>query len=119
MTQSILIVDDEEDAHMILRDILSKEKYRVLDAASGEEALRKVREEKPDLVLLDTKLPDMDGIEVCRQIKGIKGLTVKVIVYTGYIDAVDVTRARLAGADGYEVKTQDFAQLFSAVKKLI
>ena len=119
MTQSILIAEDEADSRRILRDILSKEKFRVFDAASGEEALRKVREEKPDLVLLDTKLPDMDGIEVCRQIKGIKGSTVKVIVYTGYIDAVDVTRARVAGADGYEAKTQDFAQLLSAVKKLI
>jgi DNA-binding NarL/FixJ family response regulator len=49
----------------------------------------------------------------------VEKLPCKVIVYTGYIDAVDVTKARLSGADGYEVKTQDCAKLLDAVKKLI
>lgn len=119
MPKTILIVDDEPDARKTLSDILTNKGYKVTGVASGQEALEKVDKEKPDLVLIDTKLPDMDGIEVCRQIKNIEGLTTKVIVYTGYIDAIDVTKAKLAGADDYEVKTEDFAKLLSAIKKLI
>ncbi|MFA4889875.1 MAG: response regulator, partial [Candidatus Omnitrophota bacterium] len=119
MGKKILLVDDEANIRTSLADILEKLGYEVIQAANGQEALEKVDKEKPDLVLVDTKMPDMDGIEVCRQIKNIEGLNTKVIIYTGYIDAVDVTRARLAGADDYEVKTQDFGKLLSAVKKLI
>ena len=118
MPKTILIVEDEPDARRILGDILTNRGYEVAGAASGQEALEKVDKEKPDLVLVDTKLPDMDGIEVCRQIKNIEGLFTKVIIYTGYIDAVDVTKARLAGADDYEVKTEDFAKLLSAIEKV-
>ena len=119
MGKKILLVDDEANIRTSLADILEKLGYEVIQAANGQEALEKVDKEKPDLVLVDTKMPDMDGIEVCRQIKNIEGLNTKVIIYTGYIDAVDVTRARLAGSDDYEVKTQDFGKLLSAVKKLI
>ena len=119
MGKKILLVDDETNIRTSLADILEKLGYEVIQAANGQEAIEKARRQNPDLVLLDTKMPDMDGFEVCRQIKKIEGLTIKVIIYTGYIDAVDITKARLAGADDYEVKTEDFGKLISAVKKLI
>jgi len=119
MGKKILLADDETNIRTSLADILEKLGYEVIQAANGQEAIEKARRQNPDLVLLDTKMPDMDGFEVCRQIKKIEGLTIKVIIYTGYIDAVDITKARLAGADDYEVKTEDFGKLISAVKKLI
>jgi len=119
MSKKILIVDDEPDELRVLTDILKRKEYEVIGASTAEEALEKARQEKPYLVLLDTVLPDMDGIEVCRQLKQVEKLATKVIVYTGKIDAVEVTKARLAGADEYEVKTQDCAKLLAAVKKFI
>lgn len=119
MSKKILIVDDYPDSLLLLRGELEASGYEVIQAANGQEAIEKARKEFPDLVLLDTKLPDMEGFEVCRQIKKSEGLATKVIIYTGYIDAVNVTKARLAGADDYEVKTQDLGKLLSAVKKLI
>ncbi len=120
MAKKILIVEDEAQDQEIIKLSLIKHGYEdLIFASTGEEGIVKARSEKPDLVLVDTKLPDMEGFEVCRQIKKSEGLTAKIIVYTGCIDAVDVTKARLAGADDYEVKTEDFGKLLSAVKKLI
>lgn len=69
MGKKILIVDDEPDILLILRKILEKEGYKVIDAESGEEGLKKIKEVKPDLALVDIMMPGMDGWEVCRRIK--------------------------------------------------
>lgn len=119
MTKKILIVDDETHARMALNNVLEEYGYETVAAANGKEAIDKARKEKPDVVLLDTRLPDMDGNKVCRQIKKIKGLAVKVVVYTGYVDAVDAGKARAAGADDYVVKTLDLSYLLEAIKKFV
>ena len=119
MGKKILLVDDEPNVRAGLADILRELGYDIIEAGNGQDAIEKVRAVRPDLVLMDTCMPGMDGIEACRQIKKIEGLTTKVIIYTGYINAVDVTKARLAGADDYEVKTEGFGKLRSAVEKLI
>ena len=67
--QKILAVDDEEDILELLRFNLTKEGFAVVCAASGEEALKFARAEKPDLILLDLLLPGMDGLEVARRLK--------------------------------------------------
>ncbi len=69
--------------------------------------------------MVNTRLPDTNGNEICRKSKGIKGVNIKVAVYTGYIDAVNVSIARAAGADDYIVKTSSFEEILSAVKSLI
>ena len=119
MAKTILIVDDDINTRVTLADILTEEGYKIIEAVSGGEALDKVHKENIDLVLMDTRLPDTNGNEVCRQIKKIEGCNVKVAVYTGYIDAVDVSRARAAGADDYIVKTSDFGEILNAIKGLI
>lgn len=119
MAKTILIVDDETVARTTLADILVESGYKVVEAANGEEALEKARKENPDLALLDTKLPGMDGLEICRQIKEVEKLDTKVIVYTGKIDAIDAVRARRLGAADYCVKGVDPSHLIDAVKKLI
>jgi len=119
MDKKILLVDDEPNVRAGLADILRELGYDIIEAENGQDAIEKARAIRPDLVLMDTCMPGMDGIEACRQIKNIEGLNTKVIIYTGYINAVDVTKARLAGADDYEVKTEDFGKLLSAIEKLI
>ncbi|MGD0335996.1 MAG: response regulator transcription factor [Candidatus Omnitrophota bacterium] len=120
MPKKILIVDDEPDIFRGLDYLFTEEGYDVIGASSGKEALKKAREEKPELALLDTKLSDdMDGIELCRQIKQVEKLPTKVIVYTGKIDAIDAVRARENGADDYYVKGSSVEGLLEAVRKLI
>ena len=65
----VLVVDDEVSIRELLSFNLKKNAYDVLEAADGRQALKMVQEEKPDLLLLDLMLPEMDGLEVCRRLK--------------------------------------------------
>lgn len=67
--KKILVVDDEPDVTFLVKQMLGKEGFKVVEANSGEEALEKISYEKPDLVLLDIMMPEMDGWEVSRKIK--------------------------------------------------
>lgn len=118
MAKKILIVDDEINTRVNLGDILKEEGYDVVQASDGREALKMANRDNPDIVLLDTRLPDMDGNEVCAKLKKLRGFKAKVIVYTGYIDAIDVDKSKSAGADDYVVKTADFSLLLKAIKSL-
>ena len=80
--------------------------------------MKKIKEGKPQLVLLDLILPGIDGFEVCRQIREKLKEGTKIIVMTGSIDAVDAVKARKFGADDYCVKTSDASTFIEAVKKL-
>ena len=115
----LLLVDDEINARKSLADILEECGYKIIQAANGQEAIEKARKELPDLVLLDTIMPGIGGIEVCHQIKQVEKLPCKVIIYTGKIDAIDAVKAREAGADEYCIKGNDPALLIKAIKKII
>lgn len=124
MTKKILLVDDRENVRITLRDIFENEGYTVVAATTGEEGLDIIDKEKPDIVLLDTELDtvvpkSMNGFEVCRQIKQVRKLSIKVIVYTGTLGMIDAVKARRMGADDYIIKGEDPAVLVEAVKKLI
>ena len=82
MPKTILIVDDEPNVRAGLVDILQELGYSIVEAENGQEAIEKARAIKPDLVLLDTSMPGMDGIEICRQIKQVEKISTRVIVYT-------------------------------------
>jgi len=101
----ILVVEDEEDIRELLRYNLVKEGYAVSGAASGEEALRLARAERPDLVLLDLMLPGVDGLEVCRALKRDKSTErIPVIMVTAKGEETDVVAGLELGADDYIVK---------------
>jgi len=118
--KTILIVDDEVNTRRTLNDIFTDKGYKVVEAVSEAEALEKAQKVKPDLALLDVRLvDDMEGHRLCQQIKGIKGLATKVIVYTGKIDTIDAVAAKRAGADDYCVKGADPRLLIEAVDKLL
>jgi len=124
MTKKILLVDDRENVRVTLRDIFEGEGYTVVATTTGEEALDIIDKEKPDLVLLDTELDtvvpkSINGFEVCRQIKQVRKLSIKVIIYTGTLGMIDAVKARRMGADDYIIKGEDPAVLVKAVKKLI
>ena len=115
----ILIVDDDADTLTVLSDLLMEHGYDVVTASDGVDGLKTAEVERPNLALVDTRLPKMDGYEVCRRIKEMKGFDAKVIMFTAYGDAVNVAEARKVGADDFLAKTEDFANMHRAIRKLL
>jgi DNA-binding NtrC family response regulator len=116
MSKTILVVDDEKEICTVLSDNLSQEGYRVFTANSGKTALELVKKEKPDLVLLDIRMPEMDGIEVLRRIKKMKKEIV-VIMLTAYGTLETARKAMKLGAYDYITKPFDLFSLKSIVKE--
>ena len=118
MNKTILIVDDEKDLCTILSDSLSRDRYRVVTAFNGKMGLQLVKKEKPDLILLDIKMPGMDGIEVLRKIKKMKKEIV-VIMFTAYGTLETARKAMKLGAYDYVTKPVDLFLLKSLVKEVL
>lgn len=121
MNKKILIIDDNEQDKKIIMRFLGKAGFTdITTAENGEEGINKLKEQIPDLVILDTILPDTVGFEVCRRIRELYGpQEPKIIIITGSIDAVDALRARQMGADDYCVKTSDCTPLLEALKNIL
>lgn len=121
MGKKILIIDDNEiDLLIAKRHLVSSGYNEIIAAQDANSGIEKLRQEKPDLVILDTVLPGTNGFEICRQIREIYGAdSPKIIIFTGSIDAVDAVKAKRSGADDYCAKTSDCVPLVEAVKKLI
>jgi len=117
----ILNIEDSEQDRKIFKRVLKDAGFEdIIFAERGEEGVEKVKNEKPDMVIIDTRLPGIDGFETCRQIRESCGPAApKIIITTGFIDAVDAVKAREAGADDYCVKTADLTPCVDAVKKLV
>lgn len=115
---TILVVDDEEDVRGLLADHFAGTGYTVLEAADGDDALQCVRRHRPDLVLLDIRLPGMDGIEAFRRIRR-EDPGVGVIMITGYEDTDLLQSTLQAGAIGYFLKPFDLAALDQAVRSTV
>ncbi|MCK5423594.1 MAG: response regulator [Deltaproteobacteria bacterium] len=116
----ILIIEDSENDRLIAKRFLTDAGYQELVfSETGEDGVAKAGSEVPDLVITDTILPGIDGFEVCQKIREALGDTVKIIIMTGSVDAVDAVKARRMGADDYVVKSGDPALLLEAVKRLI
>ena len=114
MNKTILVVDDEKPIADILQFNLVKEGYRVICAYDGEEALQKVEEEQPDLMLLDIMLPKRDGMEVCREIR--KKYTFPIIMLTAKGSEIDKVLGLEMGADDYVTKPFSTRELIARVK---
>ncbi|MCC6390743.1 MAG: response regulator transcription factor [Bryobacterales bacterium] len=110
----ILIVDDDSQARRVLRAALVARGYEVDDAWNGEEALRKVREHPPDLVLLDLNLPDLSGLEICRGIRD--SSEVSVIVVSVKRAEFEKVAALEAGADDYLTKPFGVEELVARIR---
>jgi two-component system alkaline phosphatase synthesis response regulator PhoP len=118
--ESILAVEDDEDILELLRYNLSREGYRVTVAASGEEGLKSARATLPDLILLDLMLPEMDGLEVCRQLKmDLKTRHVPVIMLTAKGEEADIVIGLELGADDYITKPFGNRVLLARVRAVL
>lgn len=105
MNRRILVVEDQEDNRVILRDLLQHAGYVVLEAVDGTEGVRMARVERPDLILMDIQMPGVDGYEATRQIKAEPDLAaIPIIAVTSYALSGDDEKARLAGCDDYVTK---------------
>ncbi|MDD9148466.1 MULTISPECIES: response regulator YycF [unclassified Sporolactobacillus] len=114
MESKILVVDDEQPIADILQFNLEKEGYEVVCAYDGEEALKKVEEENPDMVLLDVMLPVKDGMEVCREIR--KTHNMPIIMLTAKDSEIDKVLGLEMGADDYVTKPFSNRELIARVK---
>lgn len=114
MSKTILVVDDEKPIADILQFNLLKEGYRVICAYDGDEALEKVEEEQPDLMLLDIMLPKRDGMEVCREIR--KKYDFPIIMLTAKGSEIDKVLGLEMGADDYVTKPFSTRELIARVK---
>ena len=99
----VMLIDDDPSIHESLRDVVEEEGYEFCGALSGKEGLRRLDEERPDLLLLDVMMPGMNGFDVCRQMRE-EGRRIPVIFLTAKNDIVDKSTGFKAGADDYVTK---------------
>jgi two-component system, OmpR family, alkaline phosphatase synthesis response regulator PhoP len=117
MAKKILIVDDEKDIVQMLKYNIEKEGYAVLTALNGNRALEQARENKPDLILLDVMMPEMDGWEVCKQLmRDEKTARIPVIFLTAKGSEVDEVVGLELGADDYIIKPISIRKLIARIK---
>jgi two-component system KDP operon response regulator KdpE len=114
-TATILVVDDEPPIRRLLRTSLSSQGFQVIEAADGETALTEVEQSRPDLVVLDLGLPDTDGLEVIRTLRG-DGNAVPILVLSSRADEKGKVEALDLGADDYVTKPFGTEELFARIR---
>jgi two-component system, OmpR family, response regulator VicR len=114
MNKKILVVDDEKPIADILKFNLEKEGYDITCAYDGQEAIDKVKEIQPDLILLDIMLPQKDGLEVCREVR--KSFEIPIIMLTAKDSELDKVLGLEMGADDYVTKPFSTRELLARVK---
>ena len=120
MSKCILIVEDQEDNRTILRDLLGKAGYDIIEAVNGEDGVALALAKRPDLLLMDIQLPVMDGYEATRRIKANAELkATPVIAVTSYALSGDEAKARAAGCDAYVAKPFSPRQLLAKVREYL
>ena len=115
MKAKILIIEDEEDLIKGLKLNLSDEGYEVDYALNGKEGLQKALDESPDLILLDIMMPEMDGLEVCRELRR-KNVGIPIIMLTAKGEEVDKVVGLEIGADDYITKPFSIRELLARIK---
>lgn len=118
MKGKLLIVDDQFGIRILLNEIFQKEGYKTFQAANGQQALEIVRKHSPDLVLLDMKIPGMDGIEILKRMKEIEP-EIRVIIMTAYGELDMIQEAKDLGALTHFAKPFDIDDIREAVRKYI
>jgi len=115
--KTILVVEDDATLLDLLRYNLSKEGYEVLTARDGQSALATAREQKPDMLVLDIMLPELDGLEVCRILR--KETSVPILMLTAKADEIDKVVGLEVGADDYVSKPFSLRELLARVKAML
>jgi two-component system cell cycle response regulator DivK len=118
--KTVLIVEDNEKNMKLARDILRAKGYQTLEATTGGEGVRLALEHKPDLVLMDIQLPDINGIEAFERIRANAGTAkVPVIAFTASVTANDRSRIGDAGFDGFLGKPINLKDFLETVRRTL
>ena len=113
----ILVVEDEAAQREVLRYNLEAEGFRVVMAENGDEALMMVREEEPDLIILDWMLPNVSGIEICRRVKSNpETRAIPIIMLSARSEEADRVRGLETGADDYVIKPYSVLELIARLR---
>jgi two-component system phosphate regulon response regulator PhoB len=113
----VLLVEDEAAQREVLAYNLSAEGYRVVQAGDGEEALERIDDELPDLIVLDWMMPKVSGLEVCRRLKTrAETRSVPILMLSARSEEVDRVRGLETGADDYVIKPYSVAELMARVR---
>jgi len=115
-SRKILVVDDELSIRILYREELEEDGYTVITASDGDEALRKIKSDKPDLVTLDIRMPGMDGIEVLHRIREMDK-EIPVIMSTAYGEYRN--DFNVWASDAYVVKTANLSELKETIGRLL
>jgi signal transduction histidine kinase len=116
----ITVVDDEERNRRLLRDILTIHGYRVNEAVDGEDAMRSIRENPPDVVLLDVMMPKLDGFEVCRRLKADEATApIQILIVTSLRERSDRLDGINAGANDFITKPIDAEEVLLRVRNAV
>lgn len=116
MKEKVLIVDDQFGIRILLNEVFQKEGYNTFQAANGIQALDILKKHSPDLVLLDMKIPGMDGIEILKRMKVIDP-DIRVIIMTAYGELDMIQEAKDLGAITHFAKPFDIDDIRAAVRK--
>ncbi|MFC1996621.1 response regulator [Chloroflexota bacterium] len=120
MANKLLIVDDEADTLRLVSLMLERQGYEIITAKDGKTALEKVLSDKPDLILLDVMMPEMDGFEVLKLVRSdSKTESIPVIMFTAKSQVEDKITGLEAGADAYLTKPTQPRELFAQVKAVL
>ena len=116
----ILLVDDEPDLVQMVSVRLGAAGYEVATAFDGQEALQRVKESRPELIILDLMLPKLDGYKVCRLLKfDERTRAIPILIFTARAQVEDVTLATECGADAYLTKPFEAKMLLAKIQELL
>ncbi len=120
LAEKILVVDDDLDTLKLVGMMLQRQGFNIVAAINGAQALSKVTAEKPDLILLDVMMPDIDGFEVCRRVRADPAYaSTPILMFTAKTQVDDKVQGFEAGADDYLPKPTHPAELLAHVKALL
>ncbi len=120
MKFKILVVDDDPNMRVLLRQMLALRGFDVVEAEDGLDALAKVEEAEPDVVVLDVMMPDMDGITVCKRLRQQpKTANLPIIMLSGKVHPEAIKEGLMAGADKYLRKPIPLADLIANIREVL
>ena len=116
--KTVLLADDNEDIIELVQLVLKNSGYKLITARDGVEAIDVCMSQKPDLVLMDLKMPKMDGFEATRTLRA-KGFTNPIVVLTASESAEDKKKAQAAGINGYILKTMEMKDVETTIDRFL
>ncbi len=118
--KKILVVDDNQDSRELVIKILKNKGLQLVEAVDGEDAIKKVATERPDLILMDISLPKIDGHEVTRRLKSDKAFAaIPIIALTAHAMKGDMEKAMAAGCEGYIAKPINVHDLYDRIRSFL